>query len=176
MKRKIISATILVVLIVSGIVGYNFYSGAFTLTPPTPEEQTAAEKSIEAAFTDESAPLSEKDKYLALFPDSLDEYTMQNKIHNMSHQKVHAEDKWGHVQITKAKVDRLLEVAKANTVNYSHEKKYIEILTRWSEGDFSKAVEDHNTIWKLQEGTIGEAQRLMTPVEELQYIEEHFKK
>lgn len=100
---------------------------------------------------------------------------MRNLIHNMSHQKVVADEKWGHSQITKPKIDRLLEVGKANEANYYSDAVYIGILERWAKSDFSQAVEDHNAIWKLQDGNIGAAYRLLTPVEEERYIKENFK-
>lgn len=155
--------------IIGGIFGYIKFT-----EQPSPEEEKAALGYVEEAFNDPDAPLTENEKFKALYPDSLDEYTVQNKIHNMSHQKVQAEEKWGHEQITKPKVDRLLEVVKANETNYEHEATYIKILERWADGDFSNAVEDHNAVWKLQEGTIGEAYRLMSPVEEWRYIQQYF--
>lgn len=75
-----------------------------------------------------------------------------------------------------AKVERLLDVVKINEENYKYENTYIKILERWSKNDFSKAVEDHTAVWKLQDGTIGESCRLLTPVEEERYIQKYFKK
>ena len=75
---------------------------------------------------------------------------MNETIHSMSHQKVEAEIKWGHEQITQEKVDRLLAIAKES--NYKYKELYISILERWSKGDFSNAVDDHNSIWEMQGG------------------------
>ena len=75
------------------------------------------------------------------------------------------------------KVDRLLAVCKMN--DYEHNDLYIPILERWSKGDFSNAVDDHNKIWKLQHGggeeALGKATRLSTPEEEGYYIKEYFE-
>jgi hypothetical protein len=47
----------------------------------------------------------------------------------------------------------------------------LDILNRWAEGDFSRADKDHNAIWNVQGGTIGEATGVMSPEEEQQYLE-----
>ncbi|WP_227521592.1 DUF6241 domain-containing protein [Bacillus alkalisoli] len=41
--------------------------------------------------------------------------------------------------------------------------------------DFSHAVQDHNAIWSLQNGTVGKATRLLTEREQLRYARKHFK-
>ncbi|MBU9720021.1 MULTISPECIES: DUF6241 domain-containing protein [Bacillaceae] len=107
------------------------------------------------------------------FPLNLPEHAVQNYIHWMSHQKIHADQKWGKMLITEERINRLLEVVEVN--EYRHEETYRDILLRWQKGDFSKAVEDHNAIWRLQNGTIGEAERLLTEEEEMEYINRHFK-
>ncbi|WP_051314911.1 DUF6241 domain-containing protein [Alteribacter aurantiacus] len=106
------------------------------------------------------------------YPFSMEEERMQEVIHHMSHQKVHSSPKWGHILITGETVNHLLKVVERNS--YTHEAIYHGILSRWSEEDFSKAVEDHNSIWRLQGGTVGRATRLMTKEEERVYVERHF--
>ncbi|EAZ85795.1 DUF6241 domain-containing protein [Lysinibacillus fusiformis] len=95
----------------------------------------------------------------------------------MSHQKVEASVKWGHTEITQEKVDRLLAVCKMN--DYKYKELYISILERWSKGDFSHAVEDHNAIWEMQGGeesrNAGRATHLLRPEEERAYIEHNLK-
>ena len=169
MKKKILWACGIVFVACVISIPIDYYMNGKPSTPEaTPEEEEAAEKRIETAFT-------EKDEnYNGFLPNDLDELKVQHLIHNMTHQKVEAEQKWGHERLTKPKVDRLLEVVEINIEIYEYESAYIEILERWSEGDFSNAVQDHNAIWKLQNGTIGEAYRLLTPVEEERYIQEHF--
>ncbi|MDE5415463.1 DUF6241 domain-containing protein [Alkalihalobacterium chitinilyticum] len=107
------------------------------------------------------------------FPLDLPERAVQNYIHWMSHQKVAASQKWGHMQITQERIERLIEVVEAN--NYSYGRTYLDILERWQKGDFSQADEDHNRIWRLQGGTVGEATRVFTPEEEAEYIRKHFE-
>ncbi|MDG5789853.1 DUF6241 domain-containing protein [Evansella sp. AB-P1] len=121
------------------------------------------------AFVDDGGSMIE---VAEVFPMIMSEGAVQNAIHHMSHQKVFAKEKWGHIQITDERINRLLEVIDYNS--YSHEELYRQILERWAIGDFSQAVEDHNSIWRLQNGTIGKATRLLTEEEEKEYIMKHF--
>lgn len=51
----------------------------------------------------------------------------------------------------------------------------LDILEPWTTRDFSNAVSAHNRIWAYQKGNIGKATRLLTPQEELEYIEDEFR-
>ncbi|KAA0542581.1 hypothetical protein FZW96_21260 [Bacillus sp. BGMRC 2118] len=101
------------------------------------------------------------------------EIAIQNTIHAMSHQKVKAEDKWSHMPLTPERVNRLIEIIEFN--NYEFSKMYLDILHRWKDEAFTKAVTDHNQIWHLQKGSVGKAYDLMTPQEEQKYIEQYYK-
>lgn len=92
------------------------------------------------------------------------EEMVQQYIHGMSHEKVKASEKWVFYKITPQRLQYLIDVVKAYP--YAHKALYLSILNRWKKGDFSHAVEDHNAIWRLENGTVGKAERLLTPAEE----------
>ncbi|MFD1850086.1 DUF6241 domain-containing protein [Oceanobacillus bengalensis] len=96
-------------------------------------------------------------------------YHYNEYIHGMSHQKVKAEEKWGYYEIHPERIQWLLEGL--DVVEINNETVYRKILERWAEGDFSKVDDDHNAIWTLQGGTIGEATGILSPEEEQAYIE-----
>ncbi|MBU6081555.1 MULTISPECIES: DUF6241 domain-containing protein [Allobacillus] len=100
----------------------------------------------------------------------LNEAYYREYIHGMSHQKVKANKKWGFYLITQERIDWLLNGLDEISIN--NEDIYRDILTRWSNGDFSQADEDHNTIWRMQNGTVGEAYGVMSEEEEAAYIEQ----
>ncbi|WP_456275807.1 DUF6241 domain-containing protein [Bacillus sp. AK128] len=110
-----------------------------------------------------------------LFPFGMKENQIQTAIHFMSHQKVKAEEKWGAIRITPERINRLKEIIETNQKDYKHASLYLSILNRWDNGDFSRADDDHNAIWKLQNGNIGEATRVLSPKEEQKFVEEHFE-
>lgn len=99
---------------------------------------------------------------------------VQNAIHQMSHQKVQADKKWGMIPLTKERVVRLIDVVEGNKEHFKHESAYLEILNRWLEDDFSRVDEDHNIIWTLQNGTVGRATGSLTYEEELRFISKYF--
>lgn len=168
MQRKTKSA--IVIIAVLAIIGGAYAYTQFTnqIEKPTPEKEKATVEHDGVTLEDKIVTKEE-----LLYPDNLIEHKVNEAIHSMSHQKVEAKVKWGHEQITQAKVDRLLAVAKMN--DYKYKELYIEILERWSKGDFSHAIEDHNKIWEMQGGdesrNSGKATRLLTDEEEQAYIE-----
>lgn len=170
-KTKATIAIIVIMGIFGGIFGYFKFTEQMGKPTPEKAKPTVVEISGE--------PLEDKKvtKEELLYPDNLVESKVNEAIHSMSHQKVQSGAQWGHEQITQEKVDRLLTVCKMN--DYKHNELYIPILERWSKGDFSNAVDDHNKIWKMQQGgdedAPGKATRLSTPEEEGYYIKEFFE-
>ena len=101
------------------------------------------------------------------------EEAFMDALHKMTHQKVHATPKWGTLEITE---ERLLEMQSVlNTTQYDHAVFYQNALEQWLRGDFTNSVDVHNYIWNLQGGTVGEAKRLLTPEEEVNYIDQYFR-
>jgi hypothetical protein len=82
-------------------------------------------------------------------------------MHKMANARIIAVDGevWGEEPMDPEVINGLLLAAKA----YEHDPSNtwapdaIEILERWKTGDFSKCVEDHNYVWGLLDGTVGEA-------------------
>lgn len=108
------------------------------------------------------------------YPPDVAESVIQNAIHHMSHSMVYADKKWGHLEPSQERIERLLEVLKQNQSSYENTGLYISILERWQEGDYSHAVSDHNQMWNLQEGTVGKATRLLSNDEVNSYRKKHF--
>lgn len=100
--------------------------------------------------------------------------TILEIMNQMTHQKVIASDKWGAIEMNQKNIDTLLYIIEEN--NFINEDLLKEILDKWKAGDFSEIVEDHNTIWDLQGGTIGKATGEMTPEDEQKFIEATFRK
>jgi Family of unknown function (DUF6241) len=99
----------------------------------------------------------------------LTETVLQQYIHAMSHQKVEAEEKWSFYKMTDDRIQFLLNQLEAE--DYEHEDLYHTILLKWQEDDLSSVDDDHNEIWSLQGGTVGEATGILTKEEENQYLQ-----
>jgi hypothetical protein len=132
----------------------------------TKEAQTKIEKSFEA-------PVSSK--VMAEY-ETMSEEELIQEVHNMTHQKVKADKKWGASEITAHKVQKIYEVAQNKDFKKSSNKTMLlDILEPWTRQDFSNAVSAHNRLWSYQNGNIGKATRLLTPQEELKYIMDEFR-
>ncbi len=99
----------------------------------------------------------------------ISEKLMRQYLHAMSHQKVRAGEKWSFFEITDERIAFLLQQLDEKT--YKNDEEYREILTRWQKGDFSQAVSDHNTVWRLMGGNIGKAKGLLSAKQEKDYLE-----
>lgn len=93
-----------------------------------------------------------------------------NMMHKMTHQKVIADEKWGAIPMTKENIDNLVKVLE----NGDYDSRLLRMAKKWQEGDFNSIVSDHNTLWTMQDGTIGRATRKATEEEEKEFIAEHF--
>ncbi|CAI9391520.1 DUF6241 domain-containing protein [Niallia sp. Sow4_A1] len=94
-------------------------------------------------------------------------------MHEMTHQKVRADQKWGAVEMTEERIDMLNDIVKNST--YHNKDALLKILSKWKEGDFRTADEDHNALWSLQDGNIGKATGILSEEEEQEFIEKTFK-
>lgn len=154
-KALAILSSAVVIIIIIGF-GISFFR------EPSEEDIVLAREKIEDVFY-------ETDGNQDIFTKSIDEQRIQQIIHEMSHQKVKAKQKWGAILITQDRVGELIEVTESSE-NWEHREVYLDILYRWYDGDFSQADKDHNAIWKLQGGTIGKASGLLNAIEEKKFI------
>lgn len=93
-------------------------------------------------------------------------------MHKMTHQKVVSSKKWGAVEMTSARVNQLYIIV----VNSDFENKegLLYILQKWQDKDFSLVDDDHNYLWKLHGGNVGEAIGVFTEEEEKEFVERVF--
>ncbi len=93
---------------------------------------------------------------------------LRRYIHGMSHQKVKANEKWWFYEITDQRIEWLLDSLDKSDI--SNDELYRVILERWQAGDFSQVVEDHNFVWRLEDGIAGKATRILSEEEEKEFI------
>ncbi len=169
LKSKKGQITVLVVLILFSFLGYRFWAVISNNSEQRRIADIIKERDERGGVTNDEGAVEK------LFPLTMSEEEIQYAIHHMSHQKVKSDKKWGNLQITSERIERLIQVVQANEREFAHSGLYINILNRWQENDFTSAVSDHNKIWKLQGGNIGEAKRLLSAKEEKKYVEKYFE-
>lgn len=170
-KIKVFGFVLGVAVCIAGI--YFYWSGAeerATISEIDRKTASEVQSEIDNSFNAKT-PQSTMEKY-----EKYSEGQLIQEVHNMSHQKVYAEQKWGASEITADKVLLLIEEVKSRQFEKeSTRDMLLSILQSWAKGNFSNAVREHNQIWKHQNGNVGKATRLLTPKEELKYIEENFR-
>lgn len=164
----LVSIAVLTLLAIGGFLAIQNNSSekeeAPSPTNATSDEQPASQPAAQEEFAGSlSAP--------AKLSDGMSEVAVQYYIHEMTHNKVYADVKFGSRPITPEDIATLKEIVEKN--DYNDEKFYLETLKAWEESNFSNAVKVHNTIWTWHGGTIGKAKRMMTEDEQQAYAKEY---
>lgn len=102
------------------------------------------------------------------------EHIIMRTLHEMTHQKIRADQKWGAVAMTKENVQTMIRAVQDHKGSLDHYDLYMGMLNDWKAGDFSQADKQHNQLWKLEGGNVGKARGLLSKEEEQDYIEEYF--
>lgn len=159
-----------------GLIVYNVFI-ELNKSSVTVEEKTAVTETEDGEEIEETVieideirdvPIEEE------LPNDMSENALRQAIHDMSHQKVRADKKWGFLPLTQERVERLIEIIEKNEGDYENANVYLNILKRWEKNDFTKVDKDHNIIWNMQSGTIGRAYGIMSAEEERAFIKKHF--
>jgi len=103
----------------------------------------------------EAVEISRLKQITSIFDGNHSETEIQNTIHQMANSIVIATEKWGEIKITQKKIDKL--IIEIEESNYRNKETYLDILNRWKDGDFTRAMYDHNEVWHMLNGSVGEA-------------------
>jgi hypothetical protein len=175
-----LSAVIVKAIIAGGVIAFNFSSVKDSIgnaldrsvadeaEMPEEDEELAALANSSSKDSEEAFEVSDEKSNDGL----PSERQFADSIHHMTHQKVKAQQKWGHLEITDERIEQKYETAKKS--DYKYREFYMAALEDWMEGDFTNAVQVHNTIWNERDGTIGRARGLMSLEEEMDYKIRHF--
>jgi hypothetical protein len=173
-QHKLIFTSILVCAICLGFLGVivvDMIDKKAVSSSPVVSKEASTSKSNNDQQSEPVAAEKITDNPFGSNSSSLTEDEVLNYMHGMSHQKVVAEEKWLHYEMTNERIQFLIGVVESG--RYENSDLYLDILNRWAEGDFSKADKDHNAIWNLQGGTIGKATGVLSTEEEQQYLEDN---
>lgn len=97
-------------------------------------------------------------------------------MHEMTHQFVEADQKWGATPMCNDTINQLYNyVSSSDDSKFETEKPVlIYILKKWKKGDFSGIVDDHNTLWSMLDGNVGRATGIANKEEQDEYVVLHF--
>ena len=94
-------------------------------------------------------------------------------MHKMTHQKIKSDKKWGAIPMS---AENIKEIKNAiENTDYDRGPSLMNIIEKWEEGNFNSIAQDHNSLWEMQDGTVGRAYGTMTAEEERKFIENNFE-
>lgn len=82
-------------------------------------------------------------------------------IHSLANTLIKADYKWQCSEVTPKTIKIALEGVEKIEDNYDR-MHLRNSLTKWKKGDFSNAVEVHNYVWEMLDGSVGKAHNLDT--------------
>src|SRR5690625_4610589 len=182
MYKKILGLMLLILILVIGafiaIIYFDVNENYFTKEKETNSNAGIENENVSEVVKVGNVEKNEEniDKYVNPFheeykQEELSDRHYQDYIHKMSHQKVIADTKWGFYKITDERIEWLLKSLEINYESLYEGKTYRDILSKWKNGNFSQVDQDHNVIWRLQGGSIGEATGILNAEEEKEYVE-----
>lgn len=92
------------------------------------------------------------DKYRGEY-DDYSKNELISMIHKMSQLVVHADEKWGMMDLTANHVNAAILITLAVEIKGT----LMEYLVLWKRNDYSQSDKLHNLGWYLQDGTVGYA-------------------
>ncbi|WP_298829265.1 DUF6241 domain-containing protein [uncultured Planococcus sp.] len=167
MKKTIVYLT--AAFIALGFIGF----GAFKVS----DKQGDAESSKSAQVSDEKAMKESTQKMEGLefaqsVPKNASENALWAMMHKMTHQKVVASEKWGLIRMNDESIAKAEEILLAS--DFNSKEDLLQIIERWKNGQFDQVDDEHNFIWGMQGGSIGEARGILTEEQEKEFIENNF--
>jgi hypothetical protein len=169
MKKFVALFAILMGIFIIGWIGFNYI-----LTKESTDKVMDTSKTIivKDSRLKNALALIDDEKLILPINENSSEIEVIEVLHEMTHQKVKAEEKWGNVPMHPKTIDRVYQII--NNSNFERKEHLLDIVEKWRMGDFSSADIDHNYFWTIEHGTVGKANGLFTIEEEIQYIKEHF--
>lgn len=164
----LVSFAVLALLAIGGFTVIQTDSSSKEESPSPAIEKSAAQPVNRPAPQEEFAGSLSTPTTLS---DGMSEFAVQLYLHEMTHNKVYANVKFGSRPLTAEGIAKLKAIVEKN--DYKDEKFYLETLSAWESGNFSNAVHVHNTIWTWHGGNIGKAPRMMTEQEQQTYVAEY---
>lgn len=149
-KNKVfVTFLIIILVVIIGILGFIFYKESDSGNLKA-KSNISEIKKIDQELSEEESEEIKKDDYYPI-------ENIYDILHRMSNTKITAEDNqiWGKIEITSDSISSIKNLIEK--VDYEDKEYMLEVLTRWENNDFSKAVEEHNYFWKKLGGTIGKA-------------------
>ena len=170
MKKTLLFSSIAIVVIAITVIGYFLWNP----NKPASFSNILVDKNgkqVAQISSPKKAKPTTANANLPINNQSTEEEVIQT-MHEMTHQKVKADQKWGAAPLTPKTAETVFTIVENSS--FKEKDQLLEIAARWKKGDFSKIVDDHNYFWSLQGGTIGKAYGKLSKTEEETFILNNF--
>ncbi len=172
MKTWIIVGVILIGVSVGVIIGVNKMMDSDDVQKSVQTSKPEINNSNETTESQEQTNEMNEVTYDLKLKESPRESEIIQLMHNMTHQKVKADKKWGATPMIPDTINQIYEVI--SNSDFSRKEDLLAIAERWKNGDFSRVDDDHNYFWNYQNGTVGKARGILSEEEERKYIIKKF--
>ncbi|MDR4945773.1 DUF6241 domain-containing protein [Neobacillus cucumis] len=162
LKSKLVVVVGFAAVVVIGYFGMGYYH-------TYKAEQMVAQHPEQAVL--KATTIKDSDWNLHLDSTSSEE-AVENIMHQMTHQKVIADQKWGAIPMIPDTINQVYKVVKDS--DFPDKDDLMSMLEDWKAGNFSHAASNHNYLWERLGGTVGEAMGIASPEEEAEYVLENF--
>ncbi|GEM_PF-1802427 len=125
---------------------------------------------------DQVAKVKDSSYHLNLVKKPLVEEVVE-AMHQMTHQKVRSEEKWGAIPMTQENINEIYVILKNNKTDGGIKQSItplLKIAEHWKDGNFSHIVKEHNYLWDKLGGDIGEAYDVLSDELEREFIQNNF--
>jgi hypothetical protein len=141
------------------------------------EQRQSDSSPVEETWNPDAAPeqVAKVEGATTTFPvdHNSSEEEVMDTMHYMTHQKVMAEKKVGAVEMSKENIEKIYNIVQSS--DFKNKATLLEIAVKWSNGNFSDIIEDHNYFWKIEGGQVGEAYRVLKPSDEDKFINNNYR-
>ena len=171
---------LLVTGIAVGVLAVGF--GSYAVTSFLSKDEGVAKAATQSPTITQQANTNQVQKIEVPLSENSDQDQVMHVMHEMTHQKVitddkwgdaSKEDKWGAIPMTQENIAIVKKYVDAS--NFMDKEKLQEILMRWEKNDFTFIVDEHNFFWMKEHGQVGKAIRKATPAEEKAFIQRNFE-
>lgn len=125
---------------------------------------------------DQVAKVKDSSYHLNLVKKPLVEEVVE-AMHQMTHQKVRSEEKWGAIPMTQENINEIYVILKNNKTDGGIKQSItplLKIVENWKDSDFSHIVKEHNYLWDQLGGDIGRAYDVMSDELEREFMQNNF--
>lgn len=157
LKKILIYAVLTVIVLGVGLFGYNYYMNYKAGKFQAEKNQKEIEAMVENINKEKDADSNDEDKETLKPSDYYPIQKIYDIMHRMANTKIIAEDNkvWGELPIDESSLRDLRELI--SEIDYEDREYLLNVISRWEEGDFSEADDEHNYFWTKLGGTVGRA-------------------